>query len=194
MLLFIFLPMHLQYFHVVCTPGTRTLIIAACYSFFKFIDLFFSHILMSSCVLSSLFATWCVCHPLSVYVLIAWLHSAHGCLATRSHRNCAAPLRSRRWQGRQGYGKKMKENKEITFTHTHSHFWLAWLFGGSTMWPLRIVLTVVLLVHVSWDLARAVLYLISLFMFLLWVSPSRGAQGMEVRWNKVKKYKKVYSF
>ena len=47
------------------------------------------------------------------------------------------------------------------FTHMHSHMWLAWLFGGRTMWPLRIVVTVVLLEYVSWDLTRAALYLIS---------------------------------
>jgi len=109
---------------------------------FKFTDLFFSHILMSSCVISSLFATWCVCHPLSVYVLIAWLHGAHGCLVQWSHRNCAAPLRSRRRQGGQEHRKSEKESERITHTHTrgithtltHVVGMIDWLRGAT--WPL----------------------------------------------------------
>jgi len=63
------------------------------------------------------------CHGvfLPLCVCIGWEHSAHLCLAPRSHGNCAAPPESRRWQGRQKWCKRpwVSESKRIAHTHVH---------------------------------------------------------------------------
>jgi len=69
-----------------------------------------------------LYAVYTPHTTMSLSVWIVWRHSAHVGLAKRSHRNCAALVGSRGWQGGQGPGNK--ERKKGSRTRTHTLMWL----------------------------------------------------------------------